>query len=110
MPCDQIITTSLDLFVANTDRLESALQILGFQTKKTPTGFSMRHSQSYISGYYNKQEGLVLQTSQYASRDNKSLVSEIRRKYSELTVKDAAKKFKWNVTQTSANKFVLRKI
>lgn len=98
MPCHQINLITLKFTVKSKDRLIKSLKDLGYSVQET-------EGKVYAC---RMEFDLVRETVKSRYRwDFSNKVNEIRRKYSENTLKDLAKRKRWALRQREENKYVM---
>lgn len=98
MPCDSVITNSVNLALANGDILRAALEAMGAQD----LSFTATGARFILDGaaWYIDRGQLNSTRSAQAVAD---MANRIKRAYSTETVNRAAKRFGWTVKKTGAN-------
>jgi hypothetical protein len=100
MPCYTITTVTLEFKNANMELLKKAIKAsLGIDAEIYNLGVK------WNGGYYNKIMGEITLNKKTAEDD----IKLIKRAYSAEIVKDQAKRFGWNLKQTSEFKYEISK-
>lgn len=105
MPCDMILTQSIDFknAVGHIDVLLEALRERGYQAERC--GESIRFSKGGLSGVYSDGE-FKTQRSYGASELD---VDSIKQTFSKHVIRKAAKVYGWTVVEKGNNKYEIRK-
>lgn len=101
MPCHQINLISLKFTVKSKDRLIKSLKDLGYQVSD--------YGDTVIAGsmeFNLRAERVRIATSRYSVNDS-DLINRVKRKYSENTLKDLAKRKRWALRQREENKYAM---
>jgi hypothetical protein len=106
MPCDSVFTFSLDLKVADLDRMKRALDAEGIECSLDTNGKTLRF---YVDGCYGQISNGKVTYRSTERLDETALANRFRRAYSEQTIKDSAKRFKWGLKKTGEGRFVAQK-
>ncbi len=102
MPCHQINLISLKFTVKSRDRLIKSLKDLGYGV--TDCGNTIFTT----SMEFNLKAGkVIIETSRFSQNNTADLVNRVKRKYSENTLKDLAKKKRWALRQREENKYAM---
>lgn len=105
MPCDTRTTVSVALAAADRELLFQALMALGWQPREA--GGLIQVYVPNVGAVTITGDKLNIRTYSYLASEQKAeeLANQIRRAYSVEVVKSQAKKFGWQLKQTSDNKF-----
>ncbi|MDE3073798.1 MAG: hypothetical protein KGJ86_00080 [Chloroflexota bacterium] len=118
MPCYQRQVMALDWANVDLPILEAALLKLGLTNRQGST-FTSAHTGKQVTvatlacvGYVKGEfVGVAYRDGRLTvtARDAAALERQVRRAYGEQTLRTAAKRFGWNVQQTSEQQFVVRR-
>ena len=105
MPCNSIITTTLDLSKANADVIASALADLGFHIDSNESSRVVARK-GIDTVIWEKGKGTVIRGSRY-----NTIADDLSPAYAKAAIKKAARKngWKWKQDKASASRFVVSK-
>jgi len=98
MPCDSIVLNEIEFQATDRELLKKALEELGINVLRTlRDGTIVFRTQSWSNGRITNDKIII-------DEREADIVDKIKQRYSMQVVKAAAKRFNWNVKQTSPNK------
>ena len=105
MPCYQVVTVSVEFKVESKERLEKALQQLGYDVRTYNNVLSV-YKLGYNFEINLEKEKINFQKGNWKASEK---INEIKREYSKVSLEEIAKKKKWILKNKGANKFQMIK-